>query len=251
MPIIESSSGRISFCELGAGAPIVLLHGIQGTARTWDTVVPLLEPKLRVITPDLRGRGESYIPVEAEAYRLEHFASDLLAVLEMIGRPVVLVAWSMGVSVTLELLRGHPGIRMRGLILVSGSPHVGHEACWFRGATADEVADEARERARRISLVEAAQPHAVAASWLNVQKADFRRMLPEIAIPTLVIHGLDDDQCPIDHGRQMAQSIPDAQLDEWADTGHNPMARDPIRFARTIADFVDSLRDGPSRRARG
>ena len=241
MPIIESSSGTVSFYERGAGTPIVLLHGIQGTARTWDAITPLLESKFRVITPNLRGRGESSIPAEARAYRLEHFASDLLAVLEMISRPAVLVAWSMGVSVTLELLRGYPGIPVRGLILVSGSPHIGNEACWFRGTTTDEVAEEARERARRISLVEAAQPHAVAASWLNVQKADFRKMLPEIAIPTLVVHGLDDDQCPINHGRRMAQSIPAAQLDEWTATGHNPMAKDPIRFARAIAEFADSL----------
>lgn len=241
MPIIESSSGTVSFYERGAGTPIVLLHGIQGTARTWDAVTPLLESNFRVITPNLRGRGESSIPAEAAAYRLEHFASDLLAVLATIGRPAVLVAWSMGVSVTLELLRAHPDVSLRGLLLVSGSSHVGNEACWFHGTNADEVADEARERARHISLVEAAQPHAVAASWLNVREADFRQALPAIAIPTLVLHGLDDDQCPIDHGRRIARSIPGARLDEWADTGHNPMAKDPIRFADAVTNFVDSL----------
>jgi len=241
MPIIETINGAVSYAEQGAGAPIVLLHGIQGTARTWDTVAPLLSPRYRVVMPNLRGRSESVTPADADAYRLSEFASDLSAVLEMINRTAVIVAWSMGVSVTLELLRRHPHPELRGLVLVSGSPCVGDEARWFNGTTAEEVADEARERGKRLSLIEAAEPHAVAASWQHVKQADFRESLSRILMPALIIHGADDDQCPISHGRQLSQRIPGAQREEWLDTGHNPMAKDPVRLARAIGYFVDSL----------
>jgi pimeloyl-ACP methyl ester carboxylesterase len=245
MPIIETLDGPISYLERGAGVPIALLHGIQGTARTWDTVSPLLASRYRVVAPNLRGRSDSLSPGESEAYRLDAFASDLSAVLDMIDRPTVLVAWSMGVSVALELLRQRSQPNILGLMFVSGSPCVGNkadkEARWFSETSVNEVAEEARARAARLSLVEAAEPHVVAASWLHVQQADFRSLLPTLTIPTTIVHGVDDDQCPITHGRLMAQSIPGARLEEWMDTGHNPMAKDPERFADTIARFAKSL----------
>jgi len=241
MAAIQTSDAIVSFTDIGVGTPIVLLHGIQGTARTWDAVAPLLWNRHRVILPNLRGRAESSTPDEPEAYRLSAFASDLLSVLDFIGQPTLLVAWSMGVSVTLELLRQHPQVHLSGLVLVSGSACVGTEARWFSGKSAAEVAQEARARADRLSLVEAAKAHAVAASWMQVQQADFRSLLPTIKSPSLIIHGVDDDQCPLNHGRIMAQSIPGAWLEEWTDTGHNPMAKNPARLAEAILQFADSI----------
>lgn len=241
MLVIQTRNGPISFLETGTGSPIVLIHGIQGTARTWDGIVPLLKDRYRAVAPNLRGRSVSYTPNDPDAYRLREFASDLSAVLQTVGGPALLVAWSMGVSVTLELLRQQPRTQLSGLVLVSGSPCVGREARWFNGTTAAEIEEEARERSRRLSLVETAEPHAVAASWHHIQQADFRDLLPSISYPTLVIHGTADDQCPIGHGRLMAEAIPGAQLDEWPGCGHNPMTSDPARFADAISRFAASL----------
>jgi pimeloyl-ACP methyl ester carboxylesterase len=241
MQTIKTNAGTISVIVQGTGSPVVLLHGIQGTARTWDTVGPMLSNEYSVIAPNLRGRSASITPEDAAAYRLSTFADDLRAVLAWIGQPTVLTAWSMGVSVTLEMIRVHGNCNLRGLVLASGSPCVGDEAHWFHGATAAEVAEEARERGKRLSLVEAAAPHAVAASWQHVKQADFRVLLADIKLPTLVIHGADDDQCPIAHGRMLAQQIPGARLDEWSETGHNPMAKDAWRFASAVRDFIITL----------
>jgi pimeloyl-ACP methyl ester carboxylesterase len=238
MPIIATTNGPISFLETGTGRPILLLHGIQGTARTWDAVAPLLSERYRVISPNLRGRSDSHSPQNPEAYRLQNFACDLAAVVEMIAEPVLIVAWSMGVSVTLELLRKQRREQISGLVLVSGTAFAGDQARWFSSSTITEVEQEARERGRKLALVEAAHPRAVAAAWRHVQQADFRDFLPSIDYPTLVIHGADDDQCPIGHGRLLAEKIPGAQLNEWADCGHNPMAHDPQRFARAVARFA-------------
>jgi pimeloyl-ACP methyl ester carboxylesterase len=241
MPHIDTVSGPVSYLEQGAGPAVVLVHGIQGTAKTWDRVVDALEPGSRLIRPNLRGRGASHIPADAAAYRLQDFADDLYATLDMIGQPAVLVAWSMGVSVTLELLRRYPQVQPRGLVLVSGSPCVGTEARWFKGSNADDVAQEARVRGAALGLTEAAEPHAVAASWHHVKLADYRATLCRIAAPTLIVHGTQDDQCPVGHGRLMMQLIPAARVDEWEGAGHNPMAHDPLRFARTIDAFIGSL----------
>jgi pimeloyl-ACP methyl ester carboxylesterase len=241
MPLIDAASGPVAYLDEGAGPPLVLLHGIQGTASTWDRVTSELAPRYRVVRPNLRGRGQSGTPADGGAYRMRDFADDLNATLEMIGRPAVVVAWSMGVSVTLELLRRHPAAQPRALVLASGTPWVGTEARWFAGANAEQVAEEASLRARRLGLTESATPFAVAASWRQVQQADYRELLSSITIPTLVIHGVQDDQCPVGHGRQIAQRIPGARIDEWEGTGHNPMAADPLRFARALDGFICSL----------
>lgn len=241
MQIISNANRSVSLRQQGSGSPVVLLHGIQGTAGTWDAVAPLLATHYKVIAPNLRGRSGSTTPDNFDGYALREFARDLQAVLDWVDQPVVLAAWSMGVSVTLELLGMNARQNLRGLVLISGSACVGNEARWFTGRTTLEIADEARERGKRLSLVDAAGPLAVAASWQHVQQADFKALLPQIHLPTLVVHGADDDQCPISHGRLIAQSIPGARLDEWADTGHNPMTRDVVRFTDTVRNFIDSL----------
>lgn len=238
---IATAAGPISLVEHGQGAPLLLLHGIQGTARTWDAVGAVLAETQRVVAPDLRGRGASLAPDDPEAYCLPGFADDLQAVLEWIGQPAVLVAWSMGVLVALQRILTHGGRDLRGLVLASGSACLGDDARWFQGATADEVAQEARERAERLALVEAAAPHAVASSWQHARQVDFRPLLPQLTVPTLVIHGIDDDQCPVAHGRLLAAQIPGARLDAWRDTGHNPMAKDPQRFAAAVNTFVAAI----------
>ncbi|TAL85958.1 MAG: alpha/beta hydrolase [Candidimonas sp.] len=221
---------------------IVLLHGIQGTAKTWDAIAPQVPPRYHVIAPNLRGRADAYVPDESSEYQLEKFASDLLSVINEAGPTPIVVAWSMGVSVVLALLEEQPDLSLSGLILVGGSACVGSEARWFSGDSLPEVAREASERSKRLALIEAAAPHAVAASWMAVKRKDLRHVLSTVQCPTLIIHGVDDDQCPIEHGRLMQRQIPSATMQEWPDTGHNPMASNPIRFAQTVVEFADSLR---------
>jgi pimeloyl-ACP methyl ester carboxylesterase len=183
MPHIDTPAGPLAYLDQGCGPVLVLLHGIQGTARTWDAIADALAPRYRVVRPNLRGRAGSHTPPGADDYSLTGFAADLAAMLRSIAEPAVVVAWSMGVSVSLEMLRSFPDVRPRGLMLVSGTPCAGDEACWFRGTTAAEVAEEARVRGLALSLTEAALPHAVAASWQHVRMADFRAALADIAVP--------------------------------------------------------------------
>jgi pimeloyl-ACP methyl ester carboxylesterase len=81
----------------------------------------------------------------------------------------------------------------------------------------------------------------VAASWQHVRLTDFRDELETICMPVQVLHGALDDQCPIAHGRLLAQRIPGARLDEWPGAGHNPMAADPVRFADAVDRFACGL----------
>lgn len=52
----------LAWGELGRGTPVILLHGLLDTHRTWRRLAPLLATRYRVIMPDLGGHGESGRP---------------------------------------------------------------------------------------------------------------------------------------------------------------------------------------------
>src|SRR3712207_7208305 len=50
---------RSRYRTAGSGPVVLLVHGITGTSRTWDPVIPMLASEHTVIAPDLLGHGES------------------------------------------------------------------------------------------------------------------------------------------------------------------------------------------------
>lgn len=65
--------------------PVVLLHGWPETWRCWQSVIPLLEGRYRLVVPDQRGFGASGRPEGTAAYALPVLMGDLLGVLDALG----------------------------------------------------------------------------------------------------------------------------------------------------------------------
>lgn len=243
-PITGPAGALTGLSTPGTGqddVPLVLVHGIQGSARAWSQVLEHLPARIPAVAPNLRGRGGSVAPEEPAAYALEAFAEDLAAVLDALGRPVVLVGWSMGALVSLAYIQRYGEERLRALALISGTAQ-GKACQWFRGETAAEICVEAERRAQSLALVEAAAPIAAAGAWLSARESDCRTLLPHIQLPTLVIHGTDDDQCPPSHGRLMAEQIADARLAVHEGGVHNLLAQNPARVAEQLAGLYASVR---------
>lgn len=100
---------RIHVTELGAGPPLVLLHGWPETSATWRPVLdPLSRAGYRVIAPDLRGLGASRR--ETAGYEKENQAEDLARLLDALGcdSPVVLVGHDIGGMVAFAFARLYP-----------------------------------------------------------------------------------------------------------------------------------------------
>jgi pimeloyl-ACP methyl ester carboxylesterase len=77
MPHSQPVDGfRLAHDRGGAGPPVVLLHGWPGDRQDYRAVVPLLHDRAELISPDLRGFGESDKPPEAPA---DAFAADAQA----------------------------------------------------------------------------------------------------------------------------------------------------------------------------
>lgn len=227
------------------GTPtIVAVHGIQGTAAIWNPVLSGLAKNCRVLAPNLRGRAGSFAPDDPHDYTMAAFAIDLCSAIAAAPGPVVLVGWSMGSLVALEYLKAFGPKNIRGLVLVSGScclaGNTTGDAVWFHSATTDALATEAADRVMRLGLTESATNVAVAGSWLSARDADYRAELAEIKIPTLVLHGDEDSECPESHGRFLADHLPNASLQIWEGCGHIPMSFSPDRFTDTLANFMST-----------
>lgn len=221
----------------GAGTPLILLHGIQGSAQAWSGVMGLLPAGLPIAVPNLRGRAGSPVPETMGEYSLDRFAADLAAVLAGLDRPAVIAGWSMGVLVALAYAQEYGLDRVSGLVLIGGTAAPGDECRWFKGDTPEAIAAEADARARALALRESASPIAVAGAWLSARTADFRDHLAHIDVPTLVIHGTDDNQCPLSHGQLIAERIPGARLETLVGGTHNLPSQAAAPLAGHLAGF--------------
>jgi pimeloyl-ACP methyl ester carboxylesterase len=116
---VRASGLTLSCYVLGAGDPIVLLHGLGASKITWLPVLAPLAERHRVIVPDLPGHGESDKPRHDYTPRfyarvLRHFMDAL-----EVERAAV-VGNSLGGRIALELALRSPG-RVAGLALLDPS----------------------------------------------------------------------------------------------------------------------------------
>ena len=111
----------LAFTERGdrSGPAVLLLHAWIESLRSFDRLTPLLQPSLRVLALDQRGHGEADKP--ADGYDLESLAGDVVAFLDAMEVPsVVLAGSSSGGYVAQQVAIRYPH-RVAGLVLI-GSP---------------------------------------------------------------------------------------------------------------------------------
>jgi pimeloyl-ACP methyl ester carboxylesterase len=115
---VTVEGAALDYEEHGGGPPILLIHGTA--ARLWGTVVEELAEHGRVIAYDRRSFGASAHPPLADA---ERHREDAAALLRALGAaPAVVVGWSIGGVVALDLALEHPDL-VRALVLVEPPLH--------------------------------------------------------------------------------------------------------------------------------
>ncbi len=96
------------------GPPILLLHGITSSGRTWDWLVPELADRHRVLRLDFRGHGRS--DRAPGAYQPADYVSDAVAALHAVGRPCLVVGHSLGGITAAALAQHHPDL-LTGVVM--------------------------------------------------------------------------------------------------------------------------------------
>jgi pimeloyl-ACP methyl ester carboxylesterase len=120
MPEIAADGSALYYEEHGDGTPLLLIHGTGADAAMWGEAVGLLAKGARVIAYDRRGHSRSPGPPAADYAR---HAEDAALLLHGLGAaPAVVLGWSAGGLIALELTLAQPGL-VRALILVEPPLH--------------------------------------------------------------------------------------------------------------------------------
>lgn len=94
---------RLHYLDWGneTAPPAILVHGGRDHARNWDRIARALRPHLHVVTPDLRGHGDSEW-TKGGSYSLTEYVYDLTRLIRQIGtQPAILIGHSMGGMISL------------------------------------------------------------------------------------------------------------------------------------------------------
>ena len=242
--------------EMGAGPPVVLVHGYPLDGAMWSGVARALAPRFRVCKPDLPGRGDTAAPSEG---RLEDYADFVAAILDKVGGRAGLAGFSMGGYVSLAVARrGHPALGALALVdtRASADDEAGRakrdEAITtVRAHGAAAIAEAMLPRllapasltrgdlAERVNRIMTRQkPETIEGDLAAMRdRSDARDVLAGIAVPTLVVVGEADALTPPPDSEAMAAAIPGARLVRISEAGHlTPMER-PGAVSAALGDF--------------
>ena len=251
MPLLERPDGvRLNVEVHGSGSapPLILLEGLGGDIPGWRRNVPHLASELRVIAYDFRGNGNSDEPTGP--CTMATFVEDTLAVLDGLGieRAHVygqsfggMVAQELGLRApkrarTLILACTHmgPGHAVRSSARVpKGEPWRALYAPGFPDRHPEHVAEDLR-----IGAAQPEHPEGGRRQWEAMQGFDSSDRLSSLRIPTLVLHGIEDQTVPVENARRLAERIPDAKLVLLEGAGHLYHSEQAEAADAAVLDFV-------------
>lgn len=127
---IRTNGITLAVRDEGSGPPVLLIHGFPDDHTVWNAQVPaLVAAGYRVIAPDTRGCGESDMPAEEAAYRIETLVADMVGLLDALGiAQAAVVGHDWGAVQAWHLAMAHPE-RVSRLAALS----VGHPAAYAGG----------------------------------------------------------------------------------------------------------------------
>ncbi|AFU06076.1 SDR family oxidoreductase [Nocardia brasiliensis] len=134
--VVRNGEVDIAVYEQGNpdGPTVLLLHGWPDSHRLWDSVVPELTERFRVLRVDNRGHGASTNPPGSKAISTTNLAADYVAVIEALGNgaPVHVLAHDWGSVATWEIVCGPDAQRLIASFTSVSGPHIAHVAQWAR-----------------------------------------------------------------------------------------------------------------------
>src|SRR4051794_243818 len=221
----------------------LLLSNSLGTTREmWDGLLPAFEERMQVTRYDMRGHGGA--PSPPGPYSIADLGRDALGVLDDAGvERASFCGVSLGGMVGMWLALNAPE-RIERLALCCTSAHMPPAEMWHERAVSvradgmravvdatlerwftPAAPSETVERIRRDLL--ATNPEGYAGCCEAIAQHDMRAELGSIRAPTLVIAAEDDPSTPPDHGRLIADSVPDARITVLPDARHLIAAERP------------------------
>ena len=244
--VCHSPCLELSYIEQGAGEALVLIHGLGATADSWRHQVDALSANHRVIAMDLRGHGQSGFRTE-EPLTLRTLANDVMALIKNLGiERAHFCGISMGGMIALEIFVRY-GLQVQSLILADTtawfpSPQPRQELLghfdrlnmkeWGQVMAGRILRPGAPAELRReIAQMLAANRRAPYRQGLVATfEGDYRWVLPQIELPTLILVGEEDQATPFGYAQYMHKNIQDSALQVISQAGHSANLENPGEF---------------------
>ncbi|AMR80719.1 alpha/beta fold hydrolase [Cupriavidus nantongensis] len=253
MSFIASKDGtRIFYKDWGSGRPVVFSHGWPLNADAWDAqMLFLVQQGFRVIAHDRRGHGRSDQP--AHGNDMDTYADDLAALLDALDlQDATLVGHSTGGGEVAHYIGRHGTRRVARAVLIGAVPPVmlkttaypnGLPMAVFDGIRKG-VADNRSQFYRDLAVpffgfnrdgakvsqgtIDAFWAQGMAGGIVGqyacireFSEVDYTEDLKKIDVPTLILHGDDDQIVPIGNSARLsAEIVKDATLKVYPGASH-------------------------------
>lgn len=221
----------------GSGPPLLLLHGLAGSARCWTWNMAALGETHTVRAIDLPASGQSS---RSSSFELDRVPDEIIATMDRLGiERASIVGHSMGGLIAGRLAADHPD-RVDRLVLVDAA-FVSLDPRWWRhGPGRLRVPRWAEASLLVLTSEEVVRvgPRRLAQVIRQLIRVDWGDALPRIEAPTLVVWGEHDGLCPPGVGRRIVERVPGSRLVMIPGSGHNPMWERPAEFNRVVAEFL-------------
>lgn len=266
----DGTEVNLYYEDWGKGNPVVFIHGWPLSHQMWEHQMRVLpEAGFRCIGYDRRGFGKSDKPWTG--YDYDMFADDLKAVLEQLDlQDVTLVGFSMGGGEVVRYLSRHGGNRVSKIVLISSVAPYLLKTDDNPSGVPEEVFEEIISNVKQdrpaflegfgkvfygidvinyqvsqasqdwsLNLALQGSPKATVECVNAFGKTDFRKEMPTIKLPTLIIHGDKDNIVPIEPtSEQAAKLIPGAEFIVYEDAPHGLFLTHKERLNADLIRFI-------------
>jgi pimeloyl-[acyl-carrier protein] methyl ester esterase len=255
----------------GRGPPLALLHGWGMNLRVFDALRVPLAQHYTVTALDLPGHGRSpWMSGLTAAQQLALLAAQL-------PQDALLVGWSLGAQLALQLAAGGT-LRVQRLALIASTPRFVRSEDWPHGlapAVLQQFAAQLQRDPRRTlmdflslqvrgsaradivlaslqqTLLEHGEPQnlALAAGLERLQHNDLRALARALCVPTLVIAGQYDRVTPCAAAQALVEMMPQAELLALPRAGHAPFLSHGQEVLAALLALQRGARDRDASRA--
>ena len=257
MEVVPANGLEIAYERAGAGTPLVLVHGAACDGRIWQPQLDALADEFTVVSWDEPGAGRSSdVPA---GFGLADYAHCLATLIETLALgPAHVAGLSWGGTVAQELYRHHPELVAT---LIFADTYAGWKGSLPEQEVQARIAGASRmlaappeefdptlpglfagePPAEFVPLLEQlaadVRPESLRTQLSLMAEADQCDLLPQIAVPTLLLWGERDARSPLSVAHQFEDAIPDTQLVVIPECGHVSNLEQPEQFNDAVREF--------------